>query len=301
MVFANLPAHEKDAFFTLLDEYFESRPELFSAVGAAPGSEDPRTAAASVVGRAIANNPAAAAKFGSRAMSLASQGSKPPPSQPAESGASDQPDNTRSAFGRVSAASLAFANRGQDRDTASAGPPPAPPSRASSSGSAGPPPAAPPRRSPSQKPESTVSGLVSRQTMGKLDTTSKMNALTSAFGKPATTTRSAAPPAPSAFPARKTTMPPPPTRRVPSSDSVSSTPPSAPARQAAPEPEPEPEPEYSGEWADVLYDYSSTDPGDLNVKEGQQILITDRTSDDWWTAELNGKTGLVPASYVKVL
>ncbi|TFL00614.1 hypothetical protein BDV98DRAFT_569304 [Pterulicium gracile] len=279
MVFANLPAHEKDAFFTLLDEYFESRPELFSAVGtAAPGSEDPRTAAASIVGRAIVNNPAAAAKFGSRALA-ASQASKPP-SQTAEPGASEQQDNLRSAFGRVSAASSAFANRGQD---ASAGAPPAPPSRANSSGSAGPPPAAPPRRSPSQKPESTVSGLVSRQTM-------------------ATTTRApAAPAVPAAFPARKTTMPPPPTRRVPSSDSVSSPPPSAPARRAAPEPEPEAEPEFSGEWADVLYDYSSTDPGDLNVKEGQQILITDRTSDDWWTAELNNKTGLVPASYVKVL
>lgn len=243
------------------------------------------------------NNPAAAAKFGSRALA-ASQASKPP-SQTAEPGASEQQDNLRSAFGRVSAASSAFANRGQD---ASAGAPPAPPSRANSSGSAGPPPAAPPRRSPSQKPESTVSGLVSRQTMGKLDTTSKMNALTSAFGKPATTTRApAAPAVPAAFPARKTTMPPPPTRRVPSSDSVSSPPPSAPARRAAPEPEPEAEPEFSGEWADVLYDYSSTDPGDLNVKEGQQILITDRTSDDWWTAELNNKTGLVPASYVKVL
>jgi abl interactor 2 len=43
------------------------------------------------------------------------------------------------------------------------------------------------------------------------------------------------------------------------------------------------------------------DPGDLNVKEGERVVITDRTSEDWWTAEVDGKSGLVPASYVKLL
>ncbi|KAG8819894.1 hypothetical protein FRC19_009426, partial [Serendipita sp. 401] len=42
MVFATLSQRDKEAFFSLLDEYFESRPHLFA------GSSAPRTTAAAV-------------------------------------------------------------------------------------------------------------------------------------------------------------------------------------------------------------------------------------------------------------
>lgn len=62
----------------------------------------------------------------------------------------------------------------------------------------------------------------------------------------------------------------------------------------------------------------SRQPGDLEIRESQRILIVERPSDDWrvylyitvfsfthlsprWKAELDGKQGLVPASYVKIL
>lgn len=61
------------------------------------------------------------------------------------------------------------------------------------------------------------------------------------------------------------------------------------------------EPEPEGEWAEAVYEYTSDDPGDLPLHEGQRILVTERTSDDWWTAEYEGRRGLVPASYIKVL
>lgn len=66
--------------------------------------------------------------------------------------------------------------------------------------------------------------------------------------------------------------------------------------------EPEPE-EPQGEWAEVLYDYSSEDPGDLEVQSGSRVLVTAKSSDDWWTGQVEGqgKEGLFPASYVKLL
>ena len=62
--------------------------------------------------------------------------------------------------------------------------------------------------------------------------------------------------------------------------------------------------------------------GDLVLRANARVLVTDRTSDDWcvdvlissfralnprcysafrWTGELDGKSGLFPASYVTVL
>jgi len=113
-----------------------------------------------------------------------------------------------------------------------------------------------------------------------------------------------APPAPvrtpSAFVAKKavSAFAPPPVRRV----SVS---------PAAPEPEPEPEPEEAeeegdGEWAEALYDYTSEvrlfllkkmpsrmgstdcsgwslkDAGDLHLRAGERVRVTERTSSDWY-------------------
>jgi len=58
-----------------------------------------------------------------------------------------------------------------------------------------------------------------------------------------------------------------------------------------------------GEWAEVLYDYSSEDPGDLAIEAGTRVFVTAKSSDDWWTGQVEGqdREGLFPASYVKLL
>jgi abl interactor 2 len=40
---------------------------------------------------------------------------------------------------------------------------------------------------------------------------------------------------------------------------------------------------------------------DINVRAGEKLIIVERTSDDWWTGETNGRRGLLPASYVRIL
>lgn len=107
--------------------------------------------------------------------------------------------------------------------------------------------------------------------------------------------------APPAFVAKKavSTFAPPPVRR-------------ASASPAAPPPEPEPEPEQeqeqeeaeeeeSGEWAEALYDYTSEDQGDLHLRAGERVRVTERTSPDWWTGEIGGRSGLFPVTYARLL
>ncbi|KAI9635235.1 uncharacterized protein MKK02DRAFT_32704 [Dioszegia hungarica] len=54
--------------------------------------------------------------------------------------------------------------------------------------------------------------------------------------------------------------------------------------------------------ARALYDYDASDGGDLGVKEGQVIYVSQKTSADWWTCEdANGRKGLVPSAYLKEL
>lgn len=43
------------------------------------------------------------------------------------------------------------------------------------------------------------------------------------------------------------------------------------------------------------------DPTDLSITAGERLLITERNSKDWWTAESDNGQGLIPAAYVKVL
>jgi len=87
-------------------------------------------------------------------------------------------------------------------------------------------------------------------------------------------------------------------RRVTSDSSSAST--STPT-PSAPPPPPRRKEEPTGEWAEVLYDFTGDLSEDLNIKESQRILIVEKNSEDWWTAELDGKRGTVPASYVKLL
>ncbi|KAL0949201.1 hypothetical protein HGRIS_009279 [Hohenbuehelia grisea] len=195
------------------------------------------------------------------------------------------------AIGRVAAASFAF-----NRDSPSnsrGGPPPAPPRRNPSSGSPEPSAHTPPQVTPVRK-------------FGDVDTSSAKNMFNSL--RHSTANKSATPPpmvTPSAFPPKRNAFAPPPVRRVSSTADThaganSNGPPPPPPARHQPPPEPEPE-EEEGEWAEAIYEYSSTDPGDLEIQAQERVLIIERTSEDWWTGELNGKRGLFPASYVKVL
>ena len=49
------------------------------------------------------------------------------------------------------------------------------------------------------------------------------------------------------------------------------------------------------------YDYEATEKDELSIRIGDVINVTLRHDDGWWKGELNGKTGLFPASYVHQL
>jgi hypothetical protein len=104
---------------------------------------------------------------------------------------------------------------------------------------------------------------------------------------------------PSAFAAPKSTYGPPPVRRTTSDTGAGGA---AVGTRAVP-PAPAEEEVSEGGWAEVLYDYSSEDPGDLVIEAGARVFVTDRSSEDWWTGQVEGqgREGLFPASYVKLL
>ncbi|KAJ2546637.1 cytoskeletal protein binding protein, partial [Coemansia sp. RSA 1933] len=64
---------------------------------------------------------------------------------------------------------------------------------------------------------------------------------------------------------------------------------------------PHPRAPTTGEYARVLYDFSSEDPEELTVSEGARVLVLDKSDPEWWQVQLeapNGPTGLVPSAYV---
>ncbi|OWB75797.1 hypothetical protein B5S31_g5783 [[Candida] boidinii] len=55
------------------------------------------------------------------------------------------------------------------------------------------------------------------------------------------------------------------------------------------------------EYAEALYDYIPQQKDDLQFKSGDKIKIIEKKSEYWWFGELNSKTGMMPANYVKLL
>jgi hypothetical protein len=287
MVFSQLPPHEKEAFFSLLDEYFQSRPDLLPTANASSSLPDVTSsaanaggAAASAVQRALASNPEATSK-------LVSAGLKHgvPKNSPYAAAAHNPEINN--AAGRFAAASLAFSNQGKT-------PPPVAPRRVSNI-----------EHEPSSisNPTPNPRNLMASRKFGDVDVSSTKNFFGSL--RNSTANKTAPPPAvaapvPSAFAAKKNEFAPPPVRRVPSSSGSAreSSPQPTPPRRQFKEPE---EDEGQGEWAEALYDYSSEDPGDISLKANQRVLVTERSSDDWWTGKVGGQKGLFPATYVKML
>ncbi|KAF8630039.1 hypothetical protein AX15_003131 [Amanita polypyramis BW_CC] len=251
MVFANLQEREKDAFFSLLDEYFQSRPEVFTALSSKGGNNNNSATGIgksisgyrSALSQAAAVNPAvtsAATGFAKRGFAGVGgfSGGQQQQQQATDASSHEQQDS-QSAGGRVAAAAAAFSHQARSIPGISRS--------SSSSGGA-----------------STFGGGGTSNKLGGVDTSSLRNVFAARAGQ---------------------------TASPPSHNKSNFT---------APEPEPEEE-EAQGEWAEALYDYVSDEPGDLQIRENQQIWVTEKNSDDWWTGEFDGKSGLFPASYVKLL
>ncbi|KAF8508827.1 hypothetical protein JB92DRAFT_3120465 [Gautieria morchelliformis] len=269
MVFANLTYEDKEAFFALLDEYFAARPELADALRLHPhGSSTPSASTnPNPNPNSNATSGAAAAAAAHRALASNPHVASAAVSAGLRSVPKGSPFSKAAANPEVANAvgRVAAASLAFSGGNATASAPRPPPRRSVSSSSSSaadaPPPRAPLRTKP---PLSTP-------------------------GEGATRNNDAAPPAPPA----RARLPPPPRRGA-----------AAPPRPRTPTPEPEeeePEPEFAGEWAEALYDYTSTDPHDLPLSAGQRVLVTARTSDEWWTGEAEGSSGLFPAAYVKLL
>ncbi|KAI1785340.1 SH3-domain-containing protein [Ganoderma leucocontextum] len=280
MVFARLTPQDKDAFFSLLDEYFASRPELFGN-GGSGAMNGTRAAATSVAYQALSAAPAVAAP-------VVNGWKRPQPSA-----AADTPsEESVPMAGRVAAAAamLRAANGG-----------PAAATTPTQNGF----PKPPPRRVPSSGSEevalaaSEASKFVQGRKFGDVDMSSGKNMFTSIRGSTAAKNAApaqVAPPQPPAFKRNSSFAPPP--KRGSSAG--------APAPAASPTPPPalprrQPTQEEAGEWAEALYPYTSDDPGDLDLEEGVRVFVVEKTSDDWWTGEIDGRRGLIPAAYVQLL
>ena len=55
--------------------------------------------------------------------------------------------------------------------------------------------------------------------------------------------------------------------------------------------------------ATTIYPFQGEKPCDLSFNVGEKITIITRTAtqEDWWEGKLNGKVGIFPANYVKVM
>ncbi|GME82721.1 unnamed protein product [Ambrosiozyma monospora] len=60
-------------------------------------------------------------------------------------------------------------------------------------------------------------------------------------------------------------------------------------------------PASNPEYAEALYDYHPQKPDDLELRVGSKIIVQEKMSSSWWRGTSDGKTGVFPANYVKIV
>ncbi|WWC58691.1 uncharacterized protein I303_101235 [Kwoniella dejecticola CBS 10117] len=294
MVFANLTY---EAFFSLLDEYFESRPQFAQSQSSGPSistltrlippsrnanppapsastaspSRSPVSPTASTAPPAGGEQQDMAQKFISSSIKMGTKGTK------YGIGAISKNKDAMDLLGKAGAAGIV---RGADKRLNS--PPPVDGGATIEEVTV-----VEEKRKPGPPAKKGgVAGLVSGRSFGHVDTSSKMSAFTSMWKDPQkvkepTVEHHMAPQL-----SNKHTSMPPPIRRDGSGHS---------ARSSQP-------PEETVAQAQALYDYAGSDTTDLAVQANQIVNLIEKTSADWWTCEDgNGTRGLVPATYLKEL
>lgn len=63
---------------------------------------------------------------------------------------------------------------------------------------------------------------------------------------------------------------------------------------------PPPAPAPLHETVVALYDFEAVNAEELNIKEGDVIIVIRKDDSGWWEGSLNGQTGVFPANYVEV-
>ena len=81
-----------------------------------------------------------------------------------------------------------------------------------------------------------------------------------------------------------------------------------PAKAPSPQPPPYGSPPPQANWpplaqATALYQYTSTDAGDLELQPNDQVTVTEYMNAEWWKGRSSrtGQEGIFPRSYVKVI
>lgn len=59
------------------------------------------------------------------------------------------------------------------------------------------------------------------------------------------------------------------------------------------------EPLHKAETVTALYDFEAANPEELQLHEGDVIIVTKKDDSGWWEGSLNGKVGIFPANYVQ--
>lgn len=75
--------------------------------------------------------------------------------------------------------------------------------------------------------------------------------------------------------------------------------PSTPNMAASSPPPPPPQSSLpTNETVIALYDFEAVNAEELNIKQGDTIIVTNKDDSGWWEGTLNGQTGIFPANYV---
>ena len=51
----------------------------------------------------------------------------------------------------------------------------------------------------------------------------------------------------------------------------------------------------------VIYDYTASNPDELNLREDQIVYVVKKNDDGWYEGVVGGVTGLFPGNYAEVI